>query len=277
MRCGLLSDIHGNYYALRAAIDFLRLQGVDAWLCAGDIVGYGPQPNECIETIVELGALCVAGNHELLALEKLSGESSGSLCRETTGWTRSALRDDCRTFLSELPHLLVTGNLVLAHGSLTDPEHYVRTNDQGAEQIRLLDVGHSKAHVLILGHTHRQWVYSEARGTVNRELPAVSLASADRFVINPGAVGQSRQREPVPQARFAILDLDQAAVQFYAIPYDVNSSRAALRRQGLPQECIHLRPGLLPNARQRGRKLLRRLGCEDLWRQLPESYSGDAH
>ena len=83
MRIGLLSDVHANLFALRSAISRLRAEGVDAWVCAGDLVGYGPHPNECVETIAELGATCVVGNHELMMLDELPDTRAG-------GWPGAA-------------------------------------------------------------------------------------------------------------------------------------------------------------------------------------------
>ena len=87
MRIGLLSDVHANLFALRAAIDRLRAEGVDTWMCAGDLVGYGPYPNECVETVAELDPTCVAGNHDLMLLEALPVTRAGWLARRTIAQT----------------------------------------------------------------------------------------------------------------------------------------------------------------------------------------------
>ncbi len=200
MRYGVLADVHANAYALQTAIGRLALLGVDGWLCAGDIVGYGPQPNECVEMIAELGAVCVAGNHELLVLEKLSPQRSGRLARETTPWTRAVLRDDCRAYIDALPVTARVPGLAMAHASLTDLERYVTEPAQADRE--LLDLARLDPHarVLVLGHTHRPWMFTEAAGTVPavpaRETP---FPPAGRVLVNPGSVGQSRQQESTPR------------------------------------------------------------------------------
>src|SRR4051812_21196677 len=103
MRIGLLSDVHANLFALQAAIARLRAEGVDAWVCAGDLVGYGPHPNECVETGAELEPPCVAGTHELMPLESLPVTRAGWLARRTIAWTRGAVRPDVRSYLAALP------------------------------------------------------------------------------------------------------------------------------------------------------------------------------
>jgi len=257
VRYGVLSDIHGNLTALQAAIDALRRERVDAWLCAGDLVGYGPQPNECIEVIAELDGLCVAGNHELILLGQLSDQRCGRLARETILWTRDVLRADCLAYLSGLPRVVATPSLVMTHGSLDDPEEYVLREPQAEQQLHRLGLGYPQARLLILGHTHSVWMYSEMQKTVRPSRRAIPLVPSDRLLLNPGSVGQSRQRERVPRARFMVLDLDRWQAQFHSTSYDVEACRAALRREGLPLDCIHRPPGRLAAVRRRGRSLLR--------------------
>jgi diadenosine tetraphosphatase ApaH/serine/threonine PP2A family protein phosphatase len=258
MRYGVLSDVHGNAFALRAAVERLKAAGVDEWLCAGDIVGYGPQPNECVELLAGLGARCVAGNHELLVHGRLSLERSGRLARETTPWTRSVLRDDCRRYLAALPMTLQVPGVFLAHGSVTDPEMYVTQPAQVTRQLEELARVDARARVLVLGHTHRQWMVDQAGSTV---LAAPGRATAfpptGRVLVNPGSVGQSRQQEPVPRTRFLLLDLDRRHVCFFEQPYDVAGALDALRRYGLPRSCIHVRPGRLAAIPRRAQTLIR--------------------
>jgi diadenosine tetraphosphatase ApaH/serine/threonine PP2A family protein phosphatase len=259
VRYGVLADVHGNLFALRAAVRRLRREGLDGWLCAGDLVGYGPHPNECVEVIAELGARCVAGNHELLVLGELPKRRSGHLARETIDWTVGVLREDCRSFLAGLPRVVTVQDLVMTHGSLDSPEEYLTRDVQAAGQLRRLRVEHPHASLLVVGHTHRPWLYGQARGSVtpaaSREVP---LPAADRFLLNPGSVGQSRQRERQPRARFMLVDLERRWARFYEEAYDVAACREALRRNRLPRDCIHVRPGLLATVERRSRNLLRR-------------------
>src|SRR6266545_1101727 len=151
MRYGVLSDVHGNAFALRAAVDRLTRVGVDGWLCAGDLVGYGPQPNECVALLAELGAIGVAGNHELLVLGRLPLDRAGRLARETTPWTRAALRADSRAYLAGLPLTVRLGELVMAHGSLDDPQRYVTAPDQARRELAALHRTDPAAPVRVAG------------------------------------------------------------------------------------------------------------------------------
>ncbi len=260
MRYGVVADVHGNLHALQAAIRDLRAAGVDEWLCAGDLIGYGPQPNECVEVLAELGAHCVLGNHELMLLGELSGERTGSLCRETTPWTHSAVRDDTRAFLSHLPRLLTLGDVVMTHAALDSPDRYIRGETRAADQLSLLEREHPSARLLVLGHTHEQWAFNQVRGRVEPTVDGVvELPAPDRFLLNPGAAGQSRHPESEPRARSMLLDTGRNQVRMFASCYDVAACRRMLRRNRLPYECIHQRRALIPGARRRAQRAIRRL------------------
>jgi len=240
MRYGLLADIHANLDALRAAVVVLRREGVDACLCAGDLVGYGPFPNECVEVVADLGAACVAGNHDLMALGLLPDTNCIALARETMKWTRSVLRDDTRRYLETLPlRLQPEPSTVIAHGSLDDPQSYIVRSRQAIEALDRLGTLYPAADILVLGHTHAAAVVGRQTGA-HTARGAVSLAASERYLLNPGSIGQSREREAV--ARFAVLDLEQRSATFFAIPYDLDRCRRALRQRGLPADACHLQP-----------------------------------
>ncbi|MDT7776067.1 MAG: hypothetical protein QOC67_4991 [Pseudonocardiales bacterium] len=266
MRYGLLTDIHANLPALRAAVRCLSARGVDRWLCAGDVVGYGPQPNECVAELAALDPVCVAGNHELVALGELSSDRCSRRARESLDWTRGALDADSRRYLAALPRTARVPGLVLAHGSLADPEEYIRRPPQASAQLDRLAVEHPAAGVLVLGHTHRAWLYRHGSGDQPALGPdgSARLLAGHRYLVNPGSVGQSRQREPRPLARFALLELsdagvggrvDPVGVQFFAVDYDYRAVRGALRGQRLPTDSMHVRPGRLASVQRRLRRL----------------------
>ena len=242
VRYGVISDIHANLAALEAAIAALRRIGVDAYACAGDLVGYGPQPNECVEAVRQLGAVTVAGNHDLIALGILPADRCERLARETLFWTREMLDDASRDYLAGLPRRLeLDGGVVVAHGSLDDPQEYVLRVDQAAAQLSRLADAHPTARILVLGHTHRAFATDGVSPSPRLgSRGSVTLGGVGRWLLNPGAVGQSRERRV--RARFMVLDLDRQEAVFHAVRYDVRRSRALLRRQRLPARSLHLAP-----------------------------------
>ena len=221
MRLGLLADVHANLAALEAALAALDDADAERFICAGDIVGYGPQPNECIDTLRERDALCVAGNHELIALGELPIEGIHPLAEETLHWTRGALSPDNRRWLEELPlRLDLPEGITVAHGSLDDARTYVKTEEMAREQLaQIRDAG-----VLVLGHTHVQ----------------MQVEDGGRLLVNPGAVGQTRERRILASA--ATLDRDGGSVRFINVAYDTAATDRELARQGLPARTYRMRP-----------------------------------
>jgi predicted phosphodiesterase len=258
MRLGLISDIHGNLHALDAVIAALKRQGVDGWVCAGDLVGYGPLPNECVERIAELGAVTVAGNHDLIALGRLSDERCIPLARNSLRWTRSVLRDDSRRFLEGLPLTAeVAERLVVAHGSLDDAQEYVTRPEQAVTQLRLLAERYPKAFALAIGHTHRSRAHTQT-GELLQVSEVLQVKGEDRVLLNPGSVGQSRERAAL--AHFALVDLEAGTARFSSARYDTAGCEVALLRQSLPRKSCHLMPSLLARCANRLRGLTSRQG-----------------
>ena len=218
-------------------LEELRGEDVDRYLVAGDLVGYGPFPNECVERVAELGANCVAGNHDLIVLGELSDQRCIPLARTSLAWTREVLHDDARAYLERLPRTIDAGAVVMAHGSLDDPEEYTRTPEQAVTQLGRLEREHPDARVLVVGHTHRPWACEEDGRVPERN---GDLTLPGRILLNPGAVGQSR--ELLVRARYLILDLDRGVATFRAARYDTRACREALRARGLSPRSIHLRP-----------------------------------
>jgi predicted phosphodiesterase len=202
MRYGVLADIHGNVQALQAVTAALGRIGVDRYLCAGDLVGYGAQPNECVEMIAGLEPICVAGNHDLMALGELSEERCIPLARRSMGWTRKVLSDDARAYLASLPRRAEAADgVVVAHGSLNDPEEYVLRVDQAAVQIGHLAREHPGARILVVGHTHRAFASDGSSTPLNEAgVGELALNGSPAWLLNPGAVGQWRERRAL--ARF---------------------------------------------------------------------------
>jgi predicted phosphodiesterase len=251
MRYGLLADVHGNLDALQAVLRALDDRGVDGHLFAGDLVGYGPHPNECVRTMAALGATCVAGNHDLIALGELTDDRCIQLAKDSLRWTREVLGADERAFLEALPRRTgAPGGVVLAHGAIDDPQEYTSTGPQAVTQLTQVE-DRDGASVLVLGHTHRPMAYARRAGWLAAN-GGTALPAGDAVLINPGAVGQSRELRA--RARFAVLDLDARRVEFFAIPFDIGACRAALRRVGLSPRSSHLRPSV-PRAAVRGRTM----------------------
>jgi len=257
MRYGVIADVHANLHALDAAIDVLRGARVDRYLCLGDLVGYGAFPNECVRRVHDLRAVCVAGNHDLIATGQLGEGGVGMLARETLRWTREALDDDVRRRLQQLPLVAVPDpRIVLAHGSLGDPRRYVVDVPEAAEQLGLLAANHERARLLLLGHTHVRRAYGETRGDMStRRRRAVLLPRGERMLLNPGSVGQSRRASP--HGEVLVVDTERWTACFHVVRYDRAAARRALDAKGLPIDAYHRKPYAPRPVAARARRLLR--------------------
>jgi predicted phosphodiesterase len=256
-RYGVISDIHANLQALEAVTGALERIGLDSYLCPGDLVGYGAQPNECLEVVAGLEAVCVAGNHDLMAIGELPTDKCIPLGRRAIRWTRDVLSDEARAYLCALPRRAeAEGGIVIAHGALHDPERYILTTDQAGAELDRLAREHPGSRALVVGHTHQAFA-SDGRRTTGEPATEgeLALAGAPAWLLNPGAVGQSRERRAV--ARFMVLDLDRDRASFHAVGYGVARARQVLRSHGLPARSVHLRPTPWRAARRLSRRVLR--------------------
>jgi predicted phosphodiesterase len=242
MRLGLLSDVHANLPALQAALRSLQDGGVDRVLVAGDLVGYGGQPNECVEALRSVDAACVCGNHDLFVVDRLPATRFPPLARRSAELTRRLLSADVRGYLSSLPERVQVDDVVMTHGSLDDVEEYVSTRSRAAELLSRLPSEAPGAATLVLGHTHRQLCIVAGLGQLS--VHGRTALPRGLRLINPGSVGQSRQRERRPRARCAIYDSSAQQVEFRVLDYDVEASLEVLRYLGLPDLCLHAAPRL---------------------------------
>src|SRR3954471_5841766 len=241
MRYGVISDMHANLHALEAVLRALEDAGVDRFICAGDLVGYGPRPNECVERIASLRrpATVIAGNHDLMAIARLPSDAIAPLAKQTIEWTSEVLSEEARTYLETLPESEITDHgVVVSHGSLDDPVEYVFDCTAARRPLIPVAAPHPRAQALVLGHTHIQRAFGPDgdQGTDGE----LSLGH-DRWLLNAGSVGQSRERDAL--ARAVVLDVAPRSARLLAVDYDSRTTKRELRAAGLPDHACHLAPG----------------------------------
>lgn len=235
MLYGIIADIHSNLEAFQAVLR--QLPAVDRIVCAGDIVGYGPNPNECLELMREKGITSVAGNHDKAATGELSTQWFNVNARLAIEWTTSQLTTANGNYLKSLPVNLELDDFQVVHGSLRDPlEEYIFNMDEAAETIKLM----SKP-LCIVGHTHRP-LYAGLKpsgsldGHTLGKNDNVALKHYNKTVINPGAVGQPRDSDP--RASYGVLDTDKNDFTLHRIEYDVAAVQQKMRTAKLPEQLI---------------------------------------
>ncbi|MEA2082225.1 MAG: metallophosphoesterase family protein [Elusimicrobiota bacterium] len=232
MKIGIFSDIHANLPALEAVLGFLK-DSVEKYVCCGDIVGYGPYPNECVKIISSLeNVICVAGNHDwaVLGLEDLTKFNDEA--RDAIKWTKNQLTAEASSFLMGLDYKLAGPGFIAVHGSLIDPlDQYIKTAEDYLPSMRKQD-----RSILFVGHSHQPLYFRGTGGNVDFgafiPLKPVEISPNSKYLINVGSVGQPRDGNP--RACCVIYDDEKGEAVLHRIEYDVSSVQKAILDAGLP-------------------------------------------
>jgi len=231
MRILVLSDIHANLTALNAVLE--DAGQVDAVWCLGDLVGYGPDPNEVIDRIASLPyTLCVLGNHDAAALGQIDLDSFNTEARETTLWNQENLTKESKYYLTSLRKKTVRHGFTLTHGSPRNSIwEYILDVESAADNL-----DYFITPFCLIGHTHIPIIYHTKNGksslyAMNSDNP-LSTQLTGRAILNPGSVGQPRDADP--RACYAILDLRDKTWDLRRVQYDISSVQQRIIRSGLP-------------------------------------------
>jgi predicted phosphodiesterase len=234
MRYGIVSDVHSNIEALQAVFRELDAAGIDTLVCLGDIVGYGPSPNECCAMLLERNCVSIAGNHDEAAASESGLEYFSPLAREALEWNKAALTAGNLAYLAGLPRERRIDGFDIVHGApVYHFEYILDTLDAEAA------FGRTDASLTFVGHTHIAEVYyQDAAGrTYQQRLlhgGRIEIAPEFRYIVNPGSVGQPRDRNP--QAAYAICDTVEGFVDVKRVTYDVSGVQRRIEDAGLPSQ-----------------------------------------
>lgn len=235
MRVAILSDIHANSEALDAVLAHMEPRRVDAVWFLGDAVGYGGDPEHVLDWMAgaELPG-AVRGNHDKVVGGLEEPDTFSPIARDAALRTRDLISPQARERLRQLPRgpALVTDDVGLCHGSWTDEDYYIFAPSDAHATFQHMDCS-----TLFFGHTHRACIYAQYNGgTV--ELPydsgaEVILRDDARYLVNPGSVGQPRDRDP--RAGYALFDPDERRLALFRVPYDVQAAQTKIVSAGLPE------------------------------------------
>ena len=229
MRIAVLSDIHSNLVALDAVL--ARIGTVDAIWHLGDVVGYGPEPDAVVGRLTELGAIGVRGNHDAAACGGTEIDWFNPEARAAMEWTRGVISGETRAWLGALPQRRLEADFTLVHGSPRDPTwEYVTSAALARAGLSAISTEHG-----LHGHTHVPIAFTMVDGRMRTLVPragnTVALGEGRTF-LNPGSVGQPRDRDP--RASYLVLDTAARTATWGRIAYDVDAVGAAMRAAGLP-------------------------------------------
>jgi predicted phosphodiesterase len=232
MRVAVVSDIHSNLHALEAVLAAIDDDPPDELWCLGDLVGYGPRPNECCSLVAERAAVCLAGNHDLAVRGTIDLAEFGGDAAIAAAWTREVLASEAQILLDRLePHGSAHG-VALYHGSARDPVwEYVLSDEAAAATLAI-----AETPLVLVGHSHVALFVVASGDNLDG---GVAAAGAEvefgglRVLLNPGSVGQPRDGDP--RAAYLLLDLDSQHGSFHRVEYDVAQTQHEMREAGLPE------------------------------------------
>ena len=234
MRILVISDIHANYTALETVLE--DAGSVDEVWCLGDTVGYGPDPNICLEILREQPMLtCMLGNHDVAAIGKMQFASFNGEARRSLEWQERVLLPDNLDFLRSLPEKpKVRRDVTLVHGSPRDPVwEYLLTTLSVRMNLDYFDTSYC-----FVGHSHLQCAFQldESRDRIVLFAPPVGekYKLTGRMVLNPGSVGQPRDRDP--RAAYAIFDPEAHTWEACRVEYNITEVQERIRQAGLPEK-----------------------------------------
>jgi diadenosine tetraphosphatase ApaH/serine/threonine PP2A family protein phosphatase len=233
MRIAVISDVHGNLNALERVLEEIGAEQVDAVWCLGDTVGYGARPNECCATVEERTAVCLAGNHDLLALRKVVFPGDFNPDAAVSGdWTAAVLDASSAEFLATLASEAHELDADLFHASARDPVwEYVLSEDAARATLEL-----TASPLVLVGHSHVPLAIELVDDALSGgHAPAGTDISLERgrWILNPGSVGQPRDGDP--RAAWLLLDFSARSAVFRRLAYDVAATQAEIRAAGLPE------------------------------------------
>lgn len=234
MPIAIISDVHANRQALEAVLAAIDAAGCEELWCLGDLVGYGADPDACVELVRPRARICLAGNHDLAIAGAIPIGDFSSLAYAAAEWSREAMRPETLEYLRSLQPLGSRDGVGLYHASPRDPIwEYVLSVEQAEKCF-----GVQEARIGLIGHSHVALSFTrDGGGKVEGETRAdgetLDLRGA-QWLINPGSVGQPRDGDP--RAAWLELDLEREVAVYHRTEYDIDAASAAIRAAGLPEQ-----------------------------------------
>jgi diadenosine tetraphosphatase ApaH/serine/threonine PP2A family protein phosphatase len=236
MRVAVISDIHSNLHALETVLSEIDEAPPDAIWCLGDLVGYGPRPNECCAVVQERADVCLVGNHDLVCLGRIGIEEFNHEAAAAASWTREELDEPSRTFMDSLAPSAGVEQAQLFHASARDPIWEYVLTDEAALSTLLL----TTAPLVLVGHSHVALeVELEEEGLLSGGLAPDGTQrelSGGRRLLNPGSVGQPRDGDP--RAAWLELDFARRFASFHRVAYPIEETQHEMREAGLPEALV---------------------------------------
>lgn len=231
MKYAILSDIHGNLEALQAVLQDAKQQGCTHYVCLGDIVGYGPNPRECLHLIQELNCPTVIGNHDEYVAKDQALTGFNPMAADGIKWTRDQLNEAEKSWLRNLKYVRTVDPFTIVHATLDLPERWAYVFDKLAAAASF---NYQHTAVCFNGHTHVPIAFIRTPSGIQGGLyTRIRIEVARKYFINCGSVGQPRDRNP--KAAYVVFDLANNLIELRRVEYDIAATQKKIRAAGLPE------------------------------------------
>ena len=235
MRIGIFSDVHANGEALDVVLKALEYEEVNRIFCLGDLVGYGPMPNECIERTMAVADEVVGGNHDYAATSRISTDGFNDYAKQAIEWTQKVLTATSIARLNNLPMAITEGDIFIVHATPEAPEkwHYIFTYEEARRNFEFMTTP-----LCFVGHSHAPAAFIQNdKGEISiQSAVSVAIHAGKKYIINVGSVGQPRDGDP--RACYGVLDTDRNQFQLKRLPYPVEIVQEKMQKKSLPRYLI---------------------------------------
>ncbi len=228
MKIAVISDIHSNLTALKEAFGYIKEDNVDKIVCLGDIVGYGPRPNECVDIIRKNCPVSLMGNHDHAVIGLTDTYYFNQYAREAVNWTRRALTIQNKTYLENLPFSHHENEILYVHSTPVHPEewHYILSDFEANQYLEKIN-----QKICFVGHSHIPVVFASEDGSFYKEKIDLDFKN-QKYIVNVGSVGQPRDGDP--NLCFVILDTDAETLEYIRLEYNVQETYDEILENKLP-------------------------------------------
>lgn len=228
MKYAIISDIHSNFEALKTVFDYIDSHKIENIVCLGDVVGYGPRPNECVKMIRDKCQICIVGNHDHAVLGLTDIYYFNQYARDAVIWTRAEITQDNLDYLNNLPYSYEKGEILFVHSTPINPAEwdYILSDNVAREQMRKIE-----HRLVFIGHSHVPIVFSNSNGSFIKEEISLNLEN-DKYIVNVGSVGQPRNEDP--RSCFVIFDDLENTIRFIKLEYDIKTTSDDILARKLP-------------------------------------------
>ena len=231
MKYALIADIHANLEGLEVVLEDAKKNNCTHYVCLGDVVGYNPNPKECMKIVRDIGMPCIMGNHDEYCAGDIDLTGFNPHAGHAIKWTRDQLSDEERDWLRRLKDLRMIANFTIVHATLDAPKRwgYVMSKLDAAASFTYQNTG-----VCFFGHTHVPLAFIREKNSITGgKYDKLTVEKGKKYLINVGSVGQPRDGDP--RAAYVIYNLEEGTIELRRLDYDLEKTQAKILDAGLPE------------------------------------------